>query len=624
LKTSPLPVSPLAALLIWATLHGALYAFLTPLWQAPDEPTHVEYACMLARHGLSLAQGDRDADLQARIIRSLAENNFWHWVREPVPIPLPASLDEDPFFRRAGRQVGDEPPLYYLLPALICRMPLDLPLTVRLMRLTSVGWYVLTVLAAWWAGRGIWPGRVGPVMALAGAVAWLPMLAFLGGAVNNDCLATLLGTLTFGGLVRLVSRPRGEIAAGALSAALLAVATKKTAAFLVVLVPLACAIPLARSWSRWPRGWQIASLALISACLAALIWPSPQPAGWLGRDLGPASGRDPAAATDGRSGIRLVAADGDVASRLVQILEPEQLPTVRGQTVRFSAWVRSAPAADASGSPDVQPIWVTVRDDGGLSRTTGVATTAWTRIEVTHTVRSDTGDLRVAIAIGPGGTAVGAGSGQSGKSASTIPRAVYVDDAQLLVETGPVPRDLLEHGSFERSRSWGRVLWEAAAAPWLAKMRAPVGAPTLARSLLYLVLLFPGFWGNFGWLQVPLPVAVYVVLAGICGAASLGLLLPRRPGAIGLLPPIARWLALGLALAVLQVIVLPMWGRDWQPQARYLHPAIVPILAFGVSGLEYWAARWRLRGALCWYLAGFMLLEAFAVLAVWQPHYYRG
>ena len=54
----------LAVLLLWAALHAALYNWLNPLWQAPDEPSHVEYACLLAQRGLDLRPGDFDPALQ--------------------------------------------------------------------------------------------------------------------------------------------------------------------------------------------------------------------------------------------------------------------------------------------------------------------------------------------------------------------------------------------------------------------------------------------------------------------------------------------------------------------------------------------------------------------------------
>ena len=33
------------------TLHASCYALLVPPWQAPDEPSHMEYGCLMARLG---------------------------------------------------------------------------------------------------------------------------------------------------------------------------------------------------------------------------------------------------------------------------------------------------------------------------------------------------------------------------------------------------------------------------------------------------------------------------------------------------------------------------------------------------------------------------------------------
>ncbi|QLQ04869.1 MAG: hypothetical protein HZY76_01295 [Anaerolineae bacterium] len=130
------------------------------------------------------------------------------WVQQPPPDPPPVVFADDPFLRNAGRQIGDEPPLYYALPALVCSLPLPLPAQVHLMRLVSGLFFVATAPVAWWAVRPLWPQRIAPVAAVAGTVAGLPMLAFLSAGVNNDSAVALAGALTFGLLVRYVRRPR--------------------------------------------------------------------------------------------------------------------------------------------------------------------------------------------------------------------------------------------------------------------------------------------------------------------------------------------------------------------------------------------------------------------------------
>ena len=108
----------------------------------------------------------------------------------------------------------------------------------------------------------------------------------------------------------------------------------------------------------------------------------------------------------------------------------------------------------------------------------------------------------------------------------------------------------------------------------------------LGRYGVFTALSFAGFWGNFGWLQRPLPVWLYAGLAGISFLAVLGLLLSLRRIDTRLRRLAAAWL-LALALVTAQTF-LPMIGRSWQPQGRYLFPALFPIMGLAIIGLSHW------------------------------------
>jgi hypothetical protein len=96
---------------------------------------------------------------------------------------------------------------------------------------------------------------------------------------------------------------------------------------------------------------------------------------------------------------------------------------------------------------------------------------------------------------------------------------------------------------------------------------------------------FAGFWGNYGWLQAPLPVALYGLLALVTAAAGAGLLARWQRDAT-LRPILAAWL-LACALIAVQTF-LPMIGRDWQPQGRYLFPSLLPSMGLLLVGLDHW------------------------------------
>ncbi|WP_423222321.1 DUF2142 domain-containing protein [Candidatus Amarolinea aalborgensis] len=581
-------------LLIWAGLHALAFSLFTPLWQAPDEPAHVEMACLLAQRGGDLRAGDDDPALQQRLLRALAADDFWRLVRQPTPDPLPSRFADDPFLRNAGRQVGDESPLYYWLPALICRTPLALPVQVRLMRLASGLFFVAGVLAMWWAVGPLWPQAPGARMAATAAVAGLPMLAFLAGGVNNDSLAVLGGTLTFGCLLRLALPDRGRLRAALalLVTALLAAWIKKTAWFVLPLALAAIAWRFGMRGTRRQRGALIGLAALLAA-LALL--PSHQPAAWGGRGQPWGGGLTPTAAHSGRWGMTVRDDTTQGWGRVTQTLPAAGL---RGQTIRFGAWVRSP------GDPQMARL--TIKDDAGLERLAAPVTAEWTWLAVTRTISVTA--TQVLLGIAPG---AGEQPGETG--------VLWVDDARL---DGPIS---LVNGDFEQTVTWGSLLAQPLVQPlqqtWAASADAGPASP--GRILLYLALLFPGFWGNFGWLQAPLPLPVYVLIALACLLALLGiggeLRFHRRDDPVTAVAVGWSLLAVTLSFAL---ATAPMWVRDWQPQGRYLLPALAPWMILLVSGLRFWSRRWRLPRASVWFMAGFGLLDV-VVLLLLQPWFSR-
>ncbi len=625
-------------LVLWAALHVLAYNLAVPLWQVPDEPAHVEYACLLSQQLTGVTPAAAQPVVQQAIVRSLAEQQFWTRVRQPVPDPLPASFAQDPFLRNAGRQSGDEPPLYYIVPALVCGLPLPLSAQVHLMRLVSGLFFVLTVPAAWWAVGPLWPAQPGPLIAMAATVAGLPMLAFLSAGVNNDSLLTLVGAVTFGLLVRLLRRPHALLALSVVLASLLAVFVKKTG---VVLVPLAGAATgwwLLQAWRKM-RGRHIVTVALLAVLLLAVI-PSPQPWGWEGRNQPWGSGRTPAAARSGHYGVRVLDTDTQGFGRLYQVVSWDLLPALAGQVVRFGAWVRATPG---------QPLRLAVRDDQQLSRVFGRGSGDWQWLEVQHTVAASTTELRVLVSPGSG-------------DAPDETGLIEVDDASLMVAGTATGQNLLRNPGLERGTTWGsrwwKPLWDRLVQPWLGEARLlllrplrvswmaaqqaqPASGTRCAGGLcvscsdawcwraLYAALLFPGFWGYFGWLQLPLPLPVTAALAAVSGLAVAGTLLqarhyrrmaPLARTAHRFHMRVARWSVLAMTLAGLTVLLpLALWG--WQPQARYLYPVLMPVVLMGVVGLRYWSQRWRLRRGLAWYLGGLVILDLYALLAIVIPAY---
>ncbi len=137
----------------------------------------------------------------------------------------------------AGEQERQQPPLYYLLGAVVAKLSGG---DVRLIRLLSVGLGVLTILTVYLVARRLFPQR--PVLAVGSAavVALLPEAQYLAGAVNDDNLAWLAGALlVLAGVAVLQSGAlTTRLALGAGAAIALAVLAKETVWVLAALLLL--------------------------------------------------------------------------------------------------------------------------------------------------------------------------------------------------------------------------------------------------------------------------------------------------------------------------------------------------------------------------------------------------
>lgn len=571
-------------------LHAAAFALLTPAWQAPDEPGHVEYACLMAQLGRTPAKADRSPALQQAILASLARHRFWQRADVPTPDPLPATFLDDPFLARSGQQVGDEPPLFYRLPAALCRSGWPPEAVLMAMRLMGALLFGLAAAATAWAwqpshGQG---GAVPFALQHGLTVALLPMPAFIAGSANNDSLALFAATAAFAYTVRAqrLGWTLGRALATAALAAL-ALASKKTALFLAPWLLWLALKPAAGRLVRSPRGrWALLmGLAAAAALAIALLLPSGAVSRWQGPRLWVAPPRVPVqAAADGWAA--LIGRDRATAS-LAQALFDADAGPLRGQVAAATAVVRSADGAPVAGR-------LSVEDTAGRSEAAFVADGRWQTVTVAHAVAETTPWVRLTVAV------------------EETTGGLWVDHAALAPAQSPA-QNLLRNPGFGQPAAWGEVLlagplgraWDALPEGWrkLRRFLPPLASAetwtpqALGRYALYTALLFPGFWGNFGWLKRPLPIPVYVALAVVCAVALYGLVRawPSRRAAAQPddKPPTdwtdparfaPQWL-LAATLALLQAL-LPMLGRSWQPQGRYLFPALFPLTGLLLVGLN--------------------------------------
>lgn len=553
----------LGLVFLLGALVGIAFALATPLWQAPDEPGHVEYACLLGKLRRPLNGDDLDLALQREIIASLQRNDFWTKVRAPRPDPPPDSFAADPFLLRSGRQVGDEPPTYYLIPAMLCRLDASIETRLRLMRVFGALLWGATGMAVAWGWSG---GAAGGLRILHPAVlALLPMPAFIAASANNDGLAAAAAALCFAAVLRLERCGwRWRWALLALAAAGLAVATKKTAAFLLLWLAVLAGVHLWIGLRRrgWRRRWLLAAAAAASLSIAGLAaLPSPAPAGWRS-----AGWPLPVARVQSEGGWAVRVADRSPLgyARLYQSVTGPAALALRGQRVLLSAEVRADDGAPATGR-------LTVRDAAAVSQVRFVAADQWQTVTVSHTVAPAAGYVKIAVAPGAGDAPAELGS--------LLVRRVTLNEVG-----GSADAVGLSNPQFSDAARLGEAVLAPLADTWQQFRPRLAAAQDWPRYPLYTALLFPGFWGNFGWLQAPLPNWIYGLLAVVCLAGLVGAWQVLRDGSDPLRGVTASWL--GAAVLALLLALLPMVGRDWQPQGRYLFGALVPITGLLLIGLD--------------------------------------
>lgn len=595
---------------ILALLRGLVYTALIPPWQSPDEPGHLEYAWLVSQHGPLVGPGAISPAFQQEVLASMARFDFWRLAHQPIPETLPASLTDssDPLLSASRPQVGDERPLYYAMVGFLLRLAgvQDVLAMMYIGRAVSVLLLAAAAGVAALTTRRLFPTSFFMQTVPPALFILLPMLGQMGAAANSDALGVLTGTLFFATLVPIfrdgLTWRRGGALLGAIVLALL---SKKTTLFLL---PTALAALPIYGWTRDVRlsrriGRMLAAgaaLLLVAVTILALL-PGADAAGWVEWSLGCGPTRSTFAPSSGEAALR-VAPCGE--GMLVQSLPPESVAAIAGQRVTLSGQVRSA-GGPAEGQA---MIW-----EGAEQRSTAhiAVSGEWQPFSVTHTLSANAMGLSVRLSA----------------AAAGVP--LLFDNLTLTTGAG---EDLLVNGSAE-----GR---EPLLLDLLSDVARAVGAPRrLVERVLspaswgpsawrgYLkgaLFCFHSFWGNFGWLAVPLPQVAYRLFAVACLLALVGnllLLFRRRRGwRQGYL-----WLLTVALLLLAAQTLLPlvgMRGTIWLPQGRYLFPGLFVIailLAWGFHNLlpgrvDRWSA-----------VAGVTALAAFdglCLVGLILPHFY--
>jgi len=260
----PLRRYPLVLLILLYLALGTLFAWLTPAWQAPDEPAHYNYIRHLAT--------------QARF-PVLQMGDYPHSYLEEIKARrFPPDLSIEPI-----RYEFHQPPLYYMLLTPFYTLAAG---SLLALRLVSVLLGAGTIVVAWGIGRRLFPQRPAVGLGAAAFVAFLPQHLASVSQVGNDALAELLFALVLWMLVEQVSREPEEVPAartnarGGLSGEgvrlgvlLGLILITKTTAYIAL--PLAVGVWIWRWWRQRAGLRQVIGEAVaiaVPALLIALPW----------------------------------------------------------------------------------------------------------------------------------------------------------------------------------------------------------------------------------------------------------------------------------------------------------------------------------------------------------------
>ncbi len=266
-RREPLLIVMILAL---ALLHGLMYVFLLPPWQHYDEPKHFEYAWLAAQFDEIPAEAEIPPKFSRQVLKSMIENGFYAQMSAPAPVIGPPSQKVSiPGFSQLT-----EPPLYYYFAGLPIRVISSMGIDAQLYagRLSSLVFLVLTVLAAW--------GTASELVSKGHPLRWmLPMTLALTPAfvenmssVNNDSLAIAAAALLIWMSARLIRRGFSWLTFSLFALTAILTWFAKTTA----LVALAATIPallfsLARGRMR-RAAWFVLALSVGAGLVFSLRW----------------------------------------------------------------------------------------------------------------------------------------------------------------------------------------------------------------------------------------------------------------------------------------------------------------------------------------------------------------
>ena len=459
----------------------------------------------------------------------------------------------------------------------------DQPIETQLQaaRMVSFVLLLLTVMCAWGVAVTISPIGHPLRWLLPCGMAVLPAFIDLMTAVNNDAGAIAMFSLFLWGSMRLLKQRTWANALWVALSAIAAASMKSTALFSLPLAALVFVLTFTPGKLRWII---VASVPVLMGVIALVAMGSGDPAYWYRN-----ASQDTPMRCEGKVCAGQLAAGHHAfalapASEMIQLIPPQDVERLQGQTVTLGAWMWQAGDAANTQMPALQFHLYSQPDNP---------------IVATHVVSISTQPTWLAYTMTvPGGVQYGSVTLKPAQTQG----AVFMDELALvagdhLFDTPAMIAALpnaIRNGSAEESWPWLRTWAQARITDlfsdplqynFLMSPLDPAGAGHYYE--LSARLLFETFWARFSWAQVAVPPAVFTLLA-VNTASSVILTLVTWPRW-------RRWLRFDHVF-VMAMAVIALWALTllrgtpllnvltFLNVARYTYPAIIPALVLLLLG----------------------------------------
>lgn len=172
---------------------GVYYSVTVPLFEAPDELYHFFFAYHVATTGQLPVQ---NPDAPALWAQEGSQPPLYYLLAAVVIAPVPVERIADYLWENPHRNVGvpfEPGNKNYLVHTEKERWPYrGLPLAVHLARWLSLLLGTLTVAGTYLLVREVWPHMPYLGLAAAAVVAFIPQFVFISSAVSNDVMLSLI------------------------------------------------------------------------------------------------------------------------------------------------------------------------------------------------------------------------------------------------------------------------------------------------------------------------------------------------------------------------------------------------------------------------------------------------